>query len=78
MIYFIIILTSIMLMCGIIAAVTKDLLVAVIAAGMASFISAILFIFLQAPDVAMAEASIGAVLVTAIFVLTLNKTKQKE
>ncbi|MCD6579250.1 DUF4040 domain-containing protein [bacterium] len=78
MIYFTIILISIMLLCGIIAAISKDLLFAVIAAGMASFITAILFVFLQAPDVAMAEASIGAALVTALFVLALKKTKRSE
>ncbi|MGC9125292.1 MAG: hydrogenase subunit MbhD domain-containing protein, partial [Caldisericaceae bacterium] len=40
----------------------KDLLAAVILMGASSLIVSILFLFLQAPDVAMSEASIGAAL----------------
>ncbi|MCD6101510.1 MAG: DUF4040 domain-containing protein, partial [Candidatus Cloacimonetes bacterium] len=41
-------------------------------------IASILFYFLQAPDVAMAEASIGAALVTAIFVIAIRRTERHE
>jgi len=33
---------------------------------------------LQAPDVAIAEASIGAALVTAIFVIAIRRTRRHE
>lgn len=71
-------LVFVMLASGIAACVFKDLLNAAIAAGGVSLCAAILFYFLQAPDVAMAEASIGAALVTAIFVIAIRRTERKE
>ncbi|MCK4321432.1 DUF4040 domain-containing protein [candidate division WOR-3 bacterium] len=73
-----ILLVFIMLVAAIIAGIYKDLLAAVIAAGFVSFIAAILFYFLQAPDVAMAEASIGAALTVAIFIIAIRKTNRFE
>ena len=67
-----------MLVSAIIAATLKDLLSAVIALCVVSLIAAVLFYLLQAPDVAMAEAAIGAALVTAIFVIAIRKTKRFE
>jgi multicomponent Na+:H+ antiporter subunit A len=72
------ILVSVMLVGAITAGIFKDLLNAVIAAGFVSFIAAILFYFLHAPDVAMAEASIGAALTVAIFIIAIKKTKRFE
>ncbi len=72
------ILVLLMLVGAVCACAFKDLLNAVIAAGFVSLIAAILFYFLQAPDVAMAEASIGAALTTAIFVIAIRKTKRFE
>jgi uncharacterized MnhB-related membrane protein len=73
-----IILIIIMLIAAICAGMFKNLLNAVIAAGFVSFIAAILFFLLHAPDVAMAEASIGAALTVAIFIIALKKTKRHE
>ena len=56
----------------------NDLLSAVIASCMVSLFAAVLFFFLHAPDVAMAEASIGAALVTAVFVIAIRRTKRYE
>jgi energy-converting hydrogenase B subunit D len=56
----------------------QDLLSAVIASCMVSLIAAVLFFLLQAPDVAMAEASIGAALVTAVFVIAIRRTERYE
>jgi uncharacterized MnhB-related membrane protein len=56
----------------------KDLLSAVIASCMVSLIATVLFFLLQAPDVAMAEASIGAALVTAVFVIAIRRTERYE
>ena len=49
---------------------------AVVAMSVFSIITAVVFLLLQAPDVAMTEAVIGAGLVTAFFVLTLNKIEE--
>ncbi len=73
-----IILVIIMLIAAVVAAVLKDLLGAVIVAALVSLITAILFYLLQAPDVAMAEASIGAALETVIFVIAIRKTERFE
>lgn len=75
---FVVLLTFVMLAAAIAACVFKDLLSAAIASGGVSLVAAILFYFLQAPDVAMAEASIGAALVTAIFVIAIRRTERKE
>ena len=72
------VLVLLMLIAAIAASIFKDLLNAVIAACLVSLIAAILFYFLQAPDVAMAEASIGAALVTAVFVVAIRRTKRYE
>ena len=57
---------------------TKDLIAASLLLGFVSLASAVLFYLLQAPDVAMAEASIGAALTTAIFIVAVKKTKRFE
>ena len=72
------VLVLLMLIAAIAASILKDLLNAVIFACLVSLIAAILFYFLQAPDVAMAEASIGAALVTAVFIIAIRRTKRYE
>jgi len=71
-------LVALLLVGAVCACVFKDLLNAVIAAAFVSLIAAILFYLLHAPDVAMAEASIGAALTTAIFVIAIRKTTRSE
>lgn len=78
MIIIISLLVLLMFVAAIAAFVFKDLISAVIAACMVSLIAAILFYFLHAPDVAMAEASIGAALVTAVFIIAIKRTKRYE
>ena len=56
----------------------KNILSSVIALGTTGAFMALEFILLQAPDVAIAEAAVGAVLSTAIFVITVRKTTMKE
>lgn len=72
------ILIILMLVSAIAAILFKSLLNSVVATGMVSLIAAGLFYYLQAPDVAMAEAIIGAGLTTAIFIITLIKTEWGE
>jgi len=56
----------------------KDLLSSVIALAAASLLVALEFYLLQAPDVAIAEAGIGAALTTAIYVIAIWRTARKE
>lgn len=78
MIFIVSFLVIAMLTAAISAYFFKDLLSAVIASYMVSLIAAVLFYLLHAPDVAMAEASIGAALVTAIFVIAIRRTRRHE
>ena len=72
------VLVLVMLISAIAALIFKDLLNAVIASSVVSLIAAVIFYLLQAPDVAMAEAAIGAALVTAIFIIAIRRTKRFE
>ncbi len=67
-----------MLVGAVAASIFRDLISAVIAATLVSLIASILFYFLQAPDVAMAEAAIGAALTAAIFIIAIRRTKRYE
>lgn len=70
----------VILICGsvvvsaILAVTLKNLLPAIISAGLASLFASVAYVLLAAPDVAMAEASIGSGLATVIFLYTLRKT----
>ncbi len=56
----------------------KNLIAAVVAMGAVSLIISLLFLLLQAPDVAMAEASIGAALTMAIYIIGVRETERSE
>ncbi len=56
----------------------KDLLVSIILLGTMSMLMAGEFYLLQAPDVAIAEAAVGAGMTTAIYIIALNKTSRWE
>ena len=60
------------------AVLLKNVLSSVIALGAAGAFMALEFILLQAPDVAIAEAAVGAVLTTVIYVVALRKTTPRE
>ena len=68
----------IMIILAIAASMFKDLVNAVVVSAAVSLLASILFYFLQAPDVAMAEAAIGAGLTTAIFIIAIRKTERYE
>jgi len=78
MIFIVFFLIIVMLAAAISASIFKDLMNAVIASCLVSLIASILFFLLQAPDVAMAEAAIGAALITAVFVIAIRRTKRYE
>jgi energy-converting hydrogenase B subunit D len=56
----------------------RDLLAATLAAGILSFLISLEFYILQAPDVAISQAAIGAGLTTAIFILAIRATSRHE
>ena len=72
------ILVAVMIAAAVATSVFKDLMNAVIACAAVSLIASALFYLLDAPDVAMAEAAIGAGLSTAIFALAIRKTERCE
>lgn len=63
---------------SVVAILLKDLLASVIALAAMSLLLSLEFYILQAPDVAIAEAGVGACLTTAILVLAIKGTKRKE
>ena len=73
------VLTLLGAMCAALVAVQAnrmlDSIVGLAAAG--SFL-AVAFLFLQAPDVAIAEAAVGAVLGTVLYIIALRKIISKE
>lgn len=77
------ILIQVVILTGLIAAALmvfylKDLLHAAIAFAAFSFLLAVEFYILQAPDVAIAEAGIGAGITTAILIIAVRSTARKE
>jgi energy-converting hydrogenase B subunit D len=63
---------------AIISVLLKDLLASVIALAAMSLLLSLEFFILHAPDVAIAEAGVGACLTTAIFILAIKSTKRQE
>jgi uncharacterized MnhB-related membrane protein len=68
---------SILTITGAIAVlVQKSMLKAVITYGIVSLLATVLFVLMKAYDVAVTEASIGAVLTIAVFLLALKGIKK--
>lgn len=57
---------------------TRDLPIAILAAGLVSLIASVLFLVLAAPDVAMTEAAIGSGITTFLFFFVLGRIRGKE
>jgi len=73
------IILPVLIVIGAIAAVLlRDLLAAAIAVAAMSLLLSLEFYILQAPDVAIAEAGVGACLTTAILVIAIKGTKRME
>ncbi|MEJ2620153.1 MAG: DUF4040 domain-containing protein [Candidatus Thiodiazotropha sp.] len=54
---------------------TKQLPVAILAAGLVGLFASVLFIILAAPDVAMTQAAIGSGLTTFLFFFVLGRVR---
>ncbi|MCD6236734.1 MAG: DUF4040 domain-containing protein [Thermoplasmata archaeon] len=63
---------------AIIAVYFRDLLAATIALAAMSLLLSMEFYILQAPDVAIAEAGVGACLTTAILIFAIKATRRME
>lgn len=73
-----IIIPVLIIITAIIAVILRDLIAAAIAVAAMSLLLSLEFYILQAPDVAIAEAGVGACLTTAILVLAIKATKRME
>jgi len=62
----------------VLAVIFKDLIAAAIAIGIMSLLLSLEFYVLQAPDVAIAQAGVGACLSTAIMIVAIKGTKRME
>ncbi|MEA3558320.1 MAG: hydrogenase subunit MbhD domain-containing protein [Candidatus Thermoplasmatota archaeon] len=67
-----------MLILAVIAMRSKDLIKSAILLAGVSLIASFVFVLLRAPDVAMAEASIGSALTGMIIVMAIRKTRRFE
>jgi len=75
---FLFLLLLLMVGAAIYSVVQQDLLYAVIGTGVISLILSVLFLLLQAPDVALTEAAIGVALTTIIFIIAIRNTVRYE
>ena len=73
-----IVLPIFIIIASVFAVYLKDLIAAAIAVAAMSLLLSLEFYILQAPDVAIAEAGIGACLTTAILVIAIRATKRME
>ena len=73
-----IIIPILIIIASIFAVLLRDLLAAVIAVAAMSLLLSLEFYILQAPDVAIAQAGVGACLTTAIFIIAIRATKRME
>ena len=69
----IIILLSILVLCALATAFTKRLLTAVVIYMSFSLVMSVIWVLLQAPDLAITEAAVGAGVTSILFFVTLDK-----
>lgn len=62
-----------LVVCAISASITKNVLVSIIIFMSYSLIMSIIWVFLQAPDLAITEAAVGAGVTTVLFFATLRR-----
>ena len=73
-----IVIPIIIVVAAIFAVILRDLIAATIAVAAMSLLLSLEFYILQAPDVAIAQAGVGACLTTAIFIIAIRATKREE
>ncbi|MDO6355696.1 DUF4040 domain-containing protein [Caloramator sp. CAR-1] len=60
------------------ALLTDDLFKAIVVFGIVSLSSSVMFLLMQAPDVAITEAAIGSGITTALFIFTYKKLEDRK
>lgn len=73
-----ILLSIVTILTALISLFYRDLLASVISYSVFSLVMTVLFFLLDAPDVAIAEAAIGAALTVCIFVIAIRMTRRRE
>ena len=73
-----ILISALTIIASIISVLMKDLLSCVIALAIMSLLLSLYFYMLHAPDVAIAEAGVGACITTAIFIVAIKATERYE
>jgi len=68
----------VMVISSMVAVLLRDLLAAAVALAAMSLLLSLEFYLLQAPDVAIAQAGVGACLTTAIVIIAIKGTKRME
>ena len=63
---------------AIVAIQAKKVITSVIALDVTGSLAALEFLLLQAPDVAIAETSVGVVLTTVLYIVALRKVKEED
>jgi len=71
-------LSVVMIVSAVMAVLSKEMPLAILASGAISLLASIFFLVLASPDVAMTEAAIGAGLTTFLFFIILRKTEQNK
>jgi uncharacterized MnhB-related membrane protein len=71
-------LVILLIACALIVERTKDLLSAIIVFAAFSLVLSVLWLILQAPDVALTEAAVGAGITTVVMLAVLAKTERYE
>ena len=72
-----IVILVLLVVCAVLVAIFRDLIVALITLAAFSLLLALEFYLLQAPDVAIAEAGVGAAITVAIYVLAIRATTKR-
>ena len=78
LIYIDILVALAMVVAAVVAMLQRSLLSAVVLVGFVSLSASYLFLRMDAPDVAMVEAAIGAGLSTVIFLIAIRRTEDRE
>ena len=73
--FIVIVLGVIMIGAAFLAIYLKNLVSAIISAGVISLLASIIYVLLAAPDVAMTEAAIGSGLTTVVFLYAFSRIK---
>ncbi len=78
MMYLDLLVCLVLVLSGVAAMNTRNLVSAAVMVGVVSLLVSYLFLRMGAPDVAMTEASIGAGLSTIIFLIAIRRTEEEE